>query len=93
MNRFFVSEANLEGERVVLGRERAHQIRNVLRLRPGEHIIALDNRGWEYEVVLATIGRSEVTGEVVEKREALGEPRVQIKISLNGYCRSVRKWA
>lgn len=92
MNRFFVSKENLQGDKVVLGGQQAHQICNVLRLRPGEHIIVLDNRGWEYEVVLATIGRSEVTGEVVEKREALGEPRVQITLYQSLLARDKFEW-
>lgn len=80
MHRFFISEENLQGESVVLKDKQAHQICNVLRMSPGEHIIVLNNQGWEYEVALESVGKSEITGHVIEKREATGEPAVQITL-------------
>lgn len=77
--RFFVKADALSGRGVVL-HEQAHQIRDVLRLRAGERIIVLDNQGWEYEVVLSSVGRSEVRGEVAQKRQAGGEPDVRIML-------------
>jgi 16S rRNA (uracil1498-N3)-methyltransferase len=80
MHRFFISDKNVCGENVVLKGQQVHQIRDVLRMRPREHIIVLDNRGWEYEVALESVGKSEITGMVREKREATGEPAVEITL-------------
>jgi 16S rRNA (uracil1498-N3)-methyltransferase len=80
MHRSFISDENLCGEIVVLKGQQAHQVRNVMRMSPGDHIIVLDNKGWEYEVVLESVGKSEIKGKVREKREATGEPSVQITL-------------
>jgi 16S rRNA (uracil1498-N3)-methyltransferase len=80
MDRFFVGYKNLRGEDVVLEGQQAHQIHNVLRKKAGEHIIVLDNLGWEYEVELRTTGKKEVTGSIVKKRKAEGEPAVEITL-------------
>jgi 16S rRNA (uracil1498-N3)-methyltransferase len=77
--RFFVKADALSGRGVVLD-EQAHQIRDVLRLKAGERIVVLDNQGWEYEVVLSSVGRSEVRGEVAQKRQAGGEPKIRITL-------------
>ncbi|MHC4464517.1 MAG: RsmE family RNA methyltransferase, partial [Planctomycetota bacterium] len=92
MNRFFVSEENLQGDTVVLGREQAHQIRNVLRMEAGQRVIVLDNCGWEYEVILTAVGKSEVTGRVAEKRPASGEPRAQITLYQSLLKRDKFEW-
>lgn len=80
MHRFFVSDDSFQGENVVLKGQQAHQIRSVLRMSPGDHIIVLDNQGWEYEVMLETVGQNEITGQVIEQREATGEPAIQITL-------------
>lgn len=57
------------GERVtVVDAELAHQIANVLRLTPHDHIILADNKESEVEIELLTIDTQEgiVTGTVVE---------------------------
>jgi len=80
MNRFFVAKDNFHGDKVVLGKDHAHQIHSVLRLRPADRIIVLDNAGWEYEVSLAKVTHEQVVGEVLQKRAAAGEPQTQITL-------------
>jgi 16S rRNA (uracil1498-N3)-methyltransferase len=80
MNRFFVSKDNFRGDKVLLGKDHAHQIRSVLRMSAGDHIIILDNQGCEYDVVLTSVRHDEVIGEVAQKRQAAGEPSVQITL-------------
>jgi len=80
MDRFFIGQGNLRGKNVVIEGQQAHQIHNVLRKKAGEHIIVLDNLGWEYEVELKTTGKKEVTGAIVKKRKAEGEPAVEITL-------------
>jgi len=80
MNRFFVSKDSFHGDKVLLGKDHAHQIRSVLRMSAGDHIIILDNQGSEYDVVLTSVRHDEVIGEVAQKRQAAGEPSVQITL-------------
>lgn len=80
MDRFFVDESQVCGNQVVLVRQQAHQIRDVLRLRPGDSIIVLDNAGWEYQVTLTAIRHEQVIGEIVQKRPAGGEPKVHLTL-------------
>jgi 16S rRNA (uracil1498-N3)-methyltransferase len=65
---------------VVIPSGLAHRLRRVLRLGPGDHIVVLDNTGWEYDVVLQEAGRGGLEGAVTGKSRALGEPRARITL-------------
>ncbi len=52
---------------MILPEAQARQVREVLRLRAGDVVAALDNSGAEYRVELTVIGREAVRGRVVEK--------------------------
>lgn len=80
MHRFFVPPEWIDGHRVTLKPPVVHQIRRVLRLLPGDHVILLDNSGWEREVELTTLQSRKVFGRVVDKRLAQGEPRTKITL-------------
>jgi 16S rRNA (uracil1498-N3)-methyltransferase len=55
-------------------------LRNVLRLKPGAHVILLDNSGWEHETELTHVSSQRVEGRVVHKSVATGEPRTKITL-------------
>jgi len=76
--RFFIPPEWIREKCVTLSGEIAHQISSVLRLRPGERIIVLDNTGWECEVELQRVSLGKVIGHVIEERPATGEPRTRI---------------
>jgi 16S rRNA (uracil1498-N3)-methyltransferase len=78
MHRFFVAPDVLDRQPILLDGEQAHQIRQVLRMRPGERATLLDNRGWAYEANLVSCGESVVQFEVVRRWSATGEPRTHI---------------
>jgi 16S rRNA (uracil1498-N3)-methyltransferase len=80
MNRFFVSKKSFHGQTVLLGSDHAHQLRDVLRMKEGEHIVVLDNEGLEYDVVLTQVRREQVVGQIKEKSPASGEPAVQVTL-------------
>lgn len=80
MHRFFVpSEWIAEGQ-VTLGEPVVHQVCHVLRMRPGERIILLDNSGWEFETELDTIKPDCARGRVLNKQLTRGEPRTKISL-------------
>jgi len=92
MQRFFVSESSFEGEWVRLSREQAHQVCHVLRLKPDDSIVVLDNSGFEYAAVLLTVTGREATCRIAEKRPAGGEPRVQITLFQSLLARDKFEW-
>ncbi len=89
MHRFFVPPAWVGGNEVTITGPQAHQIARVLRMRPGDLVIVLDNSGWEIEVRLTAVGGELVTGEVLHRRLASGEPRTKISL-YQGVLRSNR---
>ncbi|MBI1800063.1 MAG: 16S rRNA (uracil(1498)-N(3))-methyltransferase, partial [Chloroflexi bacterium] len=78
--RFFISPDSLRHERVTLDAVVAHQVRHVLRLQAGDTILLLDNSGWEFEVELEAVGHDAVSGRVVDRRLAGGEPRLRLTL-------------
>jgi 16S rRNA (uracil1498-N3)-methyltransferase len=79
--RFFVEGGAIHGRDLAIeDSELAHQIGTVLRLRPGERVVMLDNSGWQYVVALGTVERGRVTGAVERKELAGGEPRTKITL-------------
>lgn len=78
MHRFFVTPDVIRGDAVNFQRAQAHQIRDVLRMRAGREVVVLDNAGAEFRVVLTECTRESVRGEIAERRQARGEPAVEI---------------
>jgi 16S rRNA (uracil1498-N3)-methyltransferase len=68
--RFFVPPGSIAQGTVTFEPATAHQLRNVLRLRPGARVIVLDNSGLEYEVTLELVGRDAVTGHIDAQHKA-----------------------
>jgi 16S rRNA (uracil1498-N3)-methyltransferase len=69
MHHFFVSPEAIRENRVVLRGATAHQIRDVLRMRPGDEIMLFDNTGWAYHVELGAIERDVVHGHVLDRAQ------------------------
>jgi 16S rRNA (uracil1498-N3)-methyltransferase len=80
MHRFFVHPDSIAGRKVIFDNPIAHQIRNVLRMEPGERVLVLDNSGWEYEVILDKVKAGPVVGRIATERLADGEPRTKISL-------------
>jgi 16S rRNA (uracil1498-N3)-methyltransferase len=80
MHRFFVPAAWIRGNEVTITGPQAHQIARVLRMRPGDDILVLDNSGWEIETRLQAVDPREVQGQVTHRRLAAGEPRTKISL-------------
>lgn len=80
MHRFFVPSESIQGDRVALEGSLVYQLTRVLRMKPGDRIVVLDDSGWETEVVLVRLGGEQVIGQVAERRLAVGEPRTKISL-------------
>ena len=80
MHRFFVSPHCIDGDAVALSGPVARQLARVLRSRPGDQIVVLDDSGWEHLVTLQAVDPDVVRGAVTERRPSSGEPGVEITI-------------
>ncbi len=80
MHRFFVPPTSLKGGNLELGGGFSHQICTVLRMKPGDLIVVLDDTGWQYEIELVEATRRKVTGRIVNKSLADGEPEIKITL-------------
>jgi len=80
LHRFFIPPEWIAKPKVTLSGQVAHQIKNVLRMRPGWQIEVLDNFGNEYVVMLTRVDRSWVDGEILTERLAQGEPSLPLTL-------------
>ncbi len=77
MTRFFVTPAELAGEKLALTGENAAHAK-VLRLKPGEQVLLCDGAGQECLCAVAeTMGW---TLTVLQRRESVSEPAVQVSV-------------
>lgn len=80
MHRFFVPASSIQGDRVIMAGQQAHQIARVLRLTRGDRVIVLDNSGWEIEASLEAVDPRQVAARVLHRRLASGEPHTKISL-------------
>jgi len=92
MHRFFASADCFAGEMVNFKGEIAHQIKHVLRLRVGQTVVVLDDRGSAYDVTLETVEGPAVVGRITAHRAAGGEPRTWLHLYLGLAQREKFEW-
>jgi len=80
MHRFFVAPSLFAQPIVILTGDQAHQVRRVLRMRPGDRAILLDGRGRACEASLIAVDEEGVRFRVVRRWEAAGEPTTRITL-------------
>ena len=80
MHRFFLSKDWIDQDNVTITGEPLRQISYVLRLKPLDHIIVLDNSGWEFEVEIERITKQQARGKVINKKPGQGEPHIKITL-------------
>ena len=60
----------------------AHHAKNVIRLKTGDAVVLADTRGHEYAARIRAMDRQGLELEVIEKREALKEPELNLELGL-----------
>src|SRR5713226_7419517 len=91
MHRFFVAPELLRQLHadIMLPGELAHQLRDVLHLQVGEQIILLDNSGDEILATIASVSKSAVGVQLLERRAGKSESPVRI-VLCQGLLKSAR---
>ena len=93
MNRFFVSPDRIAGKDIVFPADLTHQILHVLRLKDGDWVEVLDNRGQGFRVLLVfKEDESQVFGEIQEKIPVISEPSVKITLYFGLSNREKIEW-
>lgn len=80
MHRFFIPPERIENGNTFISGGQAHQIKEVLRLKSGDQVVALDNTGIEYKVELVEISKNRVKGKVIGQSLCPNEPVIQITL-------------
>ena len=80
MQRFFVPPSNIEDERATLTTDASRQLARVLRARPGDGVIVLDDSGYEYAVRLDTVSPRAASGVILDRYLGEGETRLAITL-------------
>ncbi len=80
MHRFFVPPSHFADGRVTLPSDAARQLARVLRARPGDSIIALDDSGYEYIVTLDSVSPRHASGVIHGRYLGNGETRLSITL-------------
>ena len=80
MHRFFVPPSHIEEDRVTLPSDAARQLARVLRARPGDGVIVLDDSGYEYTVVLDSVSPRHASGVISESNVGQGETSLSITL-------------
>jgi 16S rRNA (uracil1498-N3)-methyltransferase len=92
MHRFFLPPDHFKTDTISFPPDTARQMALVLRLQPGERVIALDGLGMEYEVELLQVSRTGVQGRVTDRRAVRGEPAARITLYLALTQREKFEW-
>ena len=79
VKRFFAENIVVGGECALTGEEFDHA-KTVLRLSAGDEAVLLDNRGNEYEAVVAAVNKKEIVFHVLSSR--VGDKEAKTKIAL-----------
>lgn len=66
MRRFFVAPESIAGDRLTVRGAQGRHLAVVLRLRPGDHILAVDGSGLERVVELERVTPEETTGRILD---------------------------
>lgn len=77
---FFIPPEWLTPPTVTLADETARQLRTVLRMRPGDEIIILDNSGRAWRVELTEFSKQTVTGRIISPESLATEPATQLTL-------------
>lgn len=81
MHRFFVESDTIKGNEIEIKGSDARHIRDVLRLKTGNTIIAVDGSSVEYKAIIKEMTKDKIICDITEKSEAMKEPVVNVTLA------------
>jgi len=79
-HRFFIPSDWIMPPLVTFQGDTARQIRKVLRMRPGDAVVVLDNSGREWQVALTMVHQDLVQGRIMSQQRSPGEPSLHLTL-------------
>jgi len=83
MHRFFVPASRISGGRISFSNEQRKQLRNVLRLRSGDVVTALDGSGREFVTKIEALDGKLAIGKIMETRTPSTEPNTRLTLVIS----------
>lgn len=80
MSRFFIDKDSISDEHIIITGEDVQHIRKVLRMRPGEKLIACDMNGTDFECEIESINEKNVEARILQRRESDTEAPVKVTL-------------
>lgn len=68
MQRFFIDYKEINNKFVTFDKDQSKKIRKVLRMKVEDKVVAFDNKGWEYDVILTKITNNYSLGKIIDRR-------------------------
>lgn len=78
---FFIKKAQIEDNKIKIGGELLKHLRDSLRIQKGEKIICIDEDANKYTVIVTSIGKDLLVGDIIEKTSRVKGPAVCIHIA------------
>jgi 16S rRNA (uracil1498-N3)-methyltransferase len=79
---FYAPPSAIRADRVVLPKDEARHVRTVLRGEEGDEMTVVDGEGGWYRVRIDHLAPEQAVGTIVEQREDIGEPEVDVTVAL-----------
>lgn len=93
MNRFFLSPECFLDNEVIFPDDLVHQIVHVLRLKEGDEVAVLDDRGNIYQVTLSfDPGKDQVRGQIINRKSTDSEPEIKVSLCFGLTNRDKVEW-
>ena len=82
MARFFLSRSSIHGQNATIAGAEFEHLQRVLRLRPGDHVIAFDDSGWEHEAVIRALHEEQGELEILRSYQAARESPLVVTLAV-----------
>ena len=79
---FYAPPSAIRGSRVVLPEDEARHARAVLRASAGDELTVVDGEGGWYRVEVQHANGEQLVGTIVERRQGVGEPAVDVTVGV-----------
>jgi 16S rRNA (uracil1498-N3)-methyltransferase len=80
MSRFYVPKEAVAGNKITITGDEAHHIKDVMRLKVSDPVVAFDGTGREYTGSISRIDPKSVVVDIVQTRESAGDKTVFITL-------------
>lgn len=92
MQRYFISEKQINNDYIKIVGEDVHHLKNVLRVSCGDSILCCNGQGMDYLTQIRMVSSQEVECEIIERTSSRGEPKVRITIAQSLPKREKFEW-